>query len=222
MPKYSIIIPAYNEEATIADIIERCCALDIDKEVIVVDDGSTDATKEIALKYLGDISFMPLQQNRGKGAAMKAGVKASRAQYVIFQDADAEYPPENILKMLEQHSEEKMVVGERTLPHASLNDVSLGSLVANKLFSRIVGFTDVLSGHRIMEKKFFESLFLESEGFEIETEITLKTLESGVPVLIVPITYSPRSWSEGKKIGFSDFLKIMLTIFKFKIFRWDK
>lgn len=214
IPRFSIIIPAYNEEDFIVRIISECLSLDLDKEVIVVDDGSSDRTAELVQKFFSPehVTLIRNDKNRGKGYSMRVGLESAKGEYIVYQDADLEYPPSNILKMaglLEQQTD--MVVGVRVVNNCTLGDVSLCSLVCNKLFIRLLKIPDVWSGHRIIRREALMTLPWRSNRFEIETELTIKAVKRKWHIEFTPISYLPRSRGEGKKIGTRDFFAICWT-----------
>jgi len=216
----SIIVPVYNEEDTISEVVSRLCNVPIEgKEIIVVNDGSTDKTLnrlERIARISEDLKVVNLPKNKGKGFAVRKGVEAASKEYIVFQDADMEYPPSNIVKMfqlIERDSSLDMVVGVRSLSWDLVTSISFGSFFANKVISKLVDCPDTFSGHRIVKRDVYNWLNLKSDGFEVETELTLKLIKNGFNVGFVPIKYIPRSRKEGKKIGFIDFVKIMNMYF---------
>ena len=212
--KVSVIIPAYNERATIREIIERvknADTLGLKKEIIAVDDASTDGTKEIIKELGGSASMIRAlfhARNRGVGAAWRDGIAASTGDIIIRQDADTEYQPEDFPLLLKPILEGKadIVYGSRILgfkKSAYRYKMYLwGGLLVNWLMNRIIGthFTDMLTASKAFHKRIFEKISLESEHFEIEAELTAKAYRAGLRILEVPITYRARSFEEGKKI----------------------
>lgn len=212
-PKFSVIIPAYNEEKTIVRVVEEVLALKetLDLEVIVVDDGSTDLTVRRVRENFSevDVHLVRVPINKGKGNAMREGLAAARGEYVVYQDADLEYPPSNILTMADcLKPETDMVIGVRTVNAMTLAEVSICSLVCNKLFIRLLKVPDVWSGHRIIRRQALIELDLKTDRFEIETVLTIRAIKRKWHLEFQPISYLPRNWAEGKKIGTVDFFKI--------------
>jgi glycosyltransferase involved in cell wall biosynthesis len=229
--KLSIIIPAYNEEATIESVVRRVEAVDlgpIQKEIIVVDDASRDRTYEVS-KQLRNVRAMRHAVNGGKGAALTTGIKAATGDIVIFQDADLEYAPEDyplVIKPLidgvcdavmgSRFLRERPVFwGKRKSPY--LNHY-IGNLlilwVTNTLYHK--RFTDYEGCY----KAFFRSALLETPiqatGFEFDNELVCKLMRKGVRMTEVPIQYNPRTYAQGKKITWRHGLIMLWTIVKWR------
>lgn len=209
MKDMTVIIPALNEENTIAQVLAE--TMKVSDNIIVVNDGSTDNTSKIVREFSETTQKVRLlihPRRMGKGIALRNALDHVRTPLVALQDADLEYPPEN-LSLLAQEEDYSMVIGQRTMVMTDFyRNVSLGSFLANKMFAHLTGCPDVFSGQRILQTDFMKSLDLQSNGFEIETELTLKALRRKAPILFVPVGYSPRTREQGKKINFMDFLKI--------------
>ncbi|MDP3093794.1 MAG: glycosyltransferase family 2 protein [bacterium] len=226
MKKLSVIIPVFNEEKTIVQVIEQVLAQETgewQKEIVVVDDGSTDSTGEKLKAFSGRIKVFRHGKNLGKGAALQTGFTAATGEAVIIQDADLEYDPADWPKMLEEFErDEKLVAvyGSRELSpkrrgyfHYVLG-VKFLSFLVNLLFGSHL--TDVYTCYKLFRTDFLRSLKLESNGFEIEAEITCKTLRARGKIKEVPIGYFPRRFSQGKKIRVRDGLKGAFKIVKFR------
>jgi glycosyltransferase involved in cell wall biosynthesis len=222
--KVSVVIPAYNEGRTVEGIIGRVLALPIDKEIIVVDDGSTDNTAEV-LKELAaqhpEIRGVSLSRNQGKGAALRAGFAGARGDVIIVQDADLEYDPRDypvLLAELEKPGVD-MVYGSRILgrnPHGPMSYFLGGrmiSLLTSLLFRTHI--SDEPTGYKVFPRELLDTIRLESRGFEFCPEITAKALRRGYTIREVPIRYHPRSLAEGKKIRWTDGLKAVYTLIKY-------
>jgi len=208
----SIIIPVYNEESYIKKVVESVLSLEMDKEIIVVDDGSTDSTFNILeFSFQDEIKIVRNPRNYGKGYAIRQGLNLCEGDIVAFQDADYEYPPENLSFLYRAFKSGNFdsVIGVRTVNWDYLNRLSIGSIVANRIIHKLSGLPDVFSGQRIIKRKVLENLDVTTSGFDIETEITLKLLNSGYRIKWEPIKYYPRTRKEGKKIGAFDFFAIM-------------
>lgn len=219
--KLSIVIPVYNEKNTVEEVLRQVRAVDLEKETIVVDDGSTDGTREI-LKKISDsqvkIIFQP--RNFGKGAAIRRGLEEVGGDYVIIQDADLEYDPQDFKKMLEPVFEKgaKVVYGNRFWQKVR------GQTWKTKL-ARIIltGMTNILYGagihdeatcYKLFKTEVIKSLDLQAERFEFCPEVTAKVRRRGLKIYEVPISYNPRGDDAGKKIKFRDGLTAILNLLK--------
>lgn len=229
MKKLSIIIPAYDERNTIEEIIRRVKAVNLDgleKEIIVVDDGSKDGTREI-LKNISGIKYIFHEKNLGKGGAVKTGFKNATGDILITQDADLEYDPNEysdvIRPILEGRTE--AVLGVRIEPKRDIKMNKplywLGWL-GNK---SITWFTNVLylnnaaeyaGCYKAFTKKLIDSITVNSNGFAYEHELVCKILKKGYRTVDVPIHYYPRSYEEGKKINWKDGFKILWAVVKYR------
>jgi len=217
----SVIVPVYNEEDTVGLVLSRLVSLEFVREVIVVDDGSTDCTyKVISEMEGGKVISVRMDKNKGKAEAVKRGLSlvSSETEVIAVQDADLEYPPENLQKLYRKYlaTGADMVVGVRTMSWDEITGISLGSFVANKLIAYLTGCPDVFSGQRLIKKSFIEEVGLSSKGFEIETELTMKAILGDYKVVWEKVDYKPRSRAEGKKIGALDFFRIMRTYWSLK------
>lgn len=224
--RLSVIIPAYNEAPTLAEIIGRVRATGRVFEIVVVDDGSVDETPAI-LRRLAESGAPPLRifrhaRNRGKGAAISTGLAEATGDLVLVQDADLEYDPTDYAALLAPFKVEevRVVYGSRNLrknPQSSFSFYWGGRLlswVANRLFdSRI---TDESTGFKVVETQLLRGLKLETDGFEFCAELTAKLLRQGIPIHEVPISYRPRTRAEGKKIRWSDGWIAIRTLAKYR------
>jgi glycosyltransferase involved in cell wall biosynthesis len=224
--KLSIIIPAYNEQATIAQIVNRVKSVNlknISKQIIVVDDGSTDKTLS-RLKKLSGIRLISLKTNQGKGAAIRAGLKHATGDYVLIQDADLEYDPNDIPKLLQPVKAKKtqVVYGSRFLgPHKNmlfwhLMGNKFLSFVTNLLFNTTL--SDMEVGYKLIPARLIKSFDLKQKRFGFEPEITAKILKQGIRIFEVPISYTGREFHEGKKITWHDGLKAFFLLIKYRLF----
>jgi len=222
--KLSIIIPSFNEAATLLLAIARVKKVNLGntvKEIIVVDDGSTDGTRG-KLKKITGITKVMLSKNQGKGAAIRAGLQKATGSYVLIQDADLEYDPEDIPALLTPvlNGQAKVVYGSRfTGPHRNmlfwhLMGNKLLSFVTNLLFNTTI--SDMEVGYKLIPTKLLKSLKLESNRFGFEPEVTCKLLNKGLRIYEVPISYSGREFHEGKKITWKDGVQALWLVLKYR------
>jgi len=223
--KVTILVPVYNEEKTLMSVLSEIEKLQIDKEIIVINDGSTDGTKEILGSLQNkDIRVIHHSENLGKGKAIQTGLRYSTGDVVAIQDADLEYRPSQIVELLKEFENPDVdaVYGSRFLKKNP--NLYKRYLLGNKFLTFLINlfygssYTDSYTCYKLIKRDVFQKLSLESSRFEIEAEISIKLKKIGARVLEIPIDYSPRTIEEGKKIGFKDALRGILTIIKF-IFR---
>ncbi len=224
--KLSIIIPCYNEEKTIAEVVGKVKAAPLpagwDKEIIVVDDGSTDKSKEVLKKIAASenpASFKVFlkEKNRGKGAALKEGFKKAAGDFIIIQDADAEYDPNDYSKLLEPITAKKaqIVFGSRTKSGARFKDNPLffGSLALTRIFNFLFGsrVSDISTCYKVFPKKLIPALLAyPADDFTYDAvELTYGLIKSGLPFSEVYINYAPRKKESGKKLKFKDGFKVL-------------
>lgn len=218
----SIIVPVYNEEKTIAFILERLLALDLGKtgkEIIVVNDGSTDGTRRAFEMFVPHISCVEHAKNCGKGAALRTGLAQAKGEAVIVQDGDLEYNPveiKRLLAVLYHRPDIAAVYGSRNLAPTKRGyshcvfGVWLLTACINLLFrSRL---SDSYTCYKLVRADALKALSLRQDGFEVEMEITAKLLKRGLKIREVPISYHPRSFEEGKKIRAIDGIKGLLLL----------
>ncbi len=226
--KISIIMPVYNEAATIKEIVSRVQQTDLDKEVIIVDDHSTDATseylKEISARY-ENIRVLSHDRNRGKGAALRTGFAHASGDVIIIQDADLEYNPQEYGYLLGPILDGRadVVYGSRFLggPHRVL---FFWHYVGNKFLTLLadafsnLNLTDMETCYKVFKKDVLNGITIKSNRFGFEPEFTMKVAKKGFRVYEVPISYSGRTYEEGKKIGWKDGVKAILAILRFRFF----
>lgn len=222
MTDVSILIPVYNEAATISAVLERVCGLSLGKEVLVVDDGSRDETGSILKGLAGRLSFKLISHavNSGKGAALQTGLAAAHGRVVVIQDADLEYDCAQIPALAAPvlNGSADAVFGSRFLQ--SNPNIYKRYLWGNKILTGFINLlcgsrlTDSYTCYKILKRDLAQSLGLVSRGFEIEAELTVKLLLSGARLIERPISYRPRSLEQGKKIGWKDGAKGLLTSFR--------
>ena len=224
--KLTVVIPAYNEEATIAAVLARVHAvrLPLAREVIVVNDGSTDGTRgriEAVRHQYPDLIVLDMPHNSGKGAAIACGVGAATGTIVVIQDADLEVDPTEHVRLLGPILDEgaPVVYGSRFLGRPrqmSLN--GLANLILTLLTNLLYGarISDMETAYKMVRRDVFDRLVLECRRFDFEPEITAKLLRCGYAILEVPISYTPRSRQEGKKIKWQDGVVAVGVLFRYR------
>lgn len=224
--KISVIIPVYNEVGTIQEIVRRVHDQGFASEIVIVDDGSTDGTQDILATFDGKngIRVILCAENRGKGAAVRTGIESSTGEVLVIQDADLEYNPREI-KFLLQPIEEGLadvVYGSRFLGGAR-RPVMFWHMVANKLLTLLTNvlfdtiLTDMETGYKVFKRRVVQDLRLRANRFDFEPEFTAKILKRKVKVFEVPISFNPRDYSEGKKIGLRDAFIAVWTLLKYRL-----
>jgi len=227
----SIVVPAYNEERTIGEVLRRVSGLGLASEIIVVDDGSVDGTVQLVRSLEGKLNglvVLPQDANRGKGAAVRAGIQASTGDIVVIQDADLEYDPADIPTLLRplQEGVADVVYGTRLRggepQRAHLFWHYLGnralSLMTNVLYNTTL--SDMEVGYKAFRGDLIRSLKLVSNDFRFEPEVTAKVLRTpGVRLYEVPISYYGRTYDEGKKITWRDGFKAVAALLRFRFSR---
>ncbi|MFO7734760.1 MAG: glycosyltransferase family 2 protein [bacterium] len=233
--KLSVIIPVYNEESSVSTVIETVLAQPlpgkIEKEIIVVNDGSTDLSAENVQKYTSnrEVRLISHDKNLGKGAAIRTGIKQAEGDLIIFQDADLEYNPADYPAMMEPFLKNNadVVYGSRFLCKKNLF-FSPANRFANKFLTTLSNFlssmkvTDMETCYKAMRRETIEKITLKENRFGIEPEITAKIAaiyrRKKLRFTEIPISYNPRTYREGKKIRFSDGLKAIGAIVKYNLF----
>lgn len=235
--KLSIIIPVFNEEKTIGEILWRVFKVrlpnGIQKEIIVVNDGSTDNTKQVVEDWRKKgIRYIEYPNNQGKGAAIRSGLKVATGDYVIIQDADLEYDPSDYSRLLKPliNKETEVVYGNRfenyplnlwgknktILPTYWIGNMVL-ALVTNLLYGS--NLRDMETCYKLFSKKALDKVTVEAKRFEFEPEITAKILKKGFRIVEVPIKVKPRTHKEGKKISWTDGLLAVWTLLKYRLIK---
>ena len=219
----SVVIPVFNEESTLQTIFTLIKKTRIPSEIIIIDDGSTDSTPQIIKKLLEDPSVRAITfpVNRGKGAAVSAGIKAAHGEIIILQDADLEYNPGEYEKLLRpfEENQAQVVYGTRFMTNKKMTSYFL-HFVANKILTMITNIlyksslNDMETGCKIFRKDIFEQLQIKADGFDFEPEFTAKLLKRKIKIYEVPITFKPRNYAQGKKIKFHDAIEAIWTLIK--------
>jgi len=224
--KLFIIIPVFNEKTTIEEIIKRvnrASTLEYEKEIIVVDDGSNDGTEEILKNLKQKYNFLLVRhcKNLGKGAAIKTALNKIKEGFVLIQDADLEYNPNDYPKLLQSLNKNHPVVyGSRNLKIRKKGywiyvlGANFLNFLVNCLFA--VKLTDIYTGYKLLPVCLIKNLNLTSQGFNFEMELTVKIIKKGIAIKEVPIDYHPRKFSQGKKIRPWDGFIGLYTIIKYR------
>ena len=226
--KLSVIVPVYNEEATVGQLLKKLIKITHVKEVVVIDDGSTDKSlskiKKIAKKSRKIQVFS--KKNGGKGSAICYGLGKVTGDHVLIQDADLEYDPEDISSLIDPIKKGKVevVYGSRFLgPHSNLlfwHRLGNGflNLITNILYNTTL--SDLETCYKVIPTQLFKDLNIKSRGFDIEPEITCKLLRRGIRIYEVPISYVGRDFSEGKKITWRDGISALRVILALRLVPW--
>ncbi len=242
----SIVIPVYNEERLVCDLLRKVLDLKLsdrlEKEIIVIDDGSSDATHAMIGRFVeahpeSPIRLLGHERNRGKGAAVRTGFEAAQGDILIIQDADLEYDPDDINDVVAPilSGEAKVVYGSRILREKELGRSGVCGLITGKhphsyVLAYLGGvaitkWTNFLTGSKLTDEPTCYKCFhrdaltgidIESDDFAWEPEVTMKVLRKGFPIREVPVSYHPRKLSEGKKINWRDGVKALWTLWRYR------
>jgi len=228
--KVSIVIPCYNEKDTIEKIVEAVCNAPLkSREIIVVDDCSEDGTQavlQVRVSHMVDrIIYHPV--NRGKGAALRSGFAAATGDFILVQDADLEYSPEDYPVLLEPLISGKAdaVLGSRFMGGRPHRVLFFWHMVGNKFLTPLsniftnINLTDVETGYKAFKAPLIKSIRIEEDGFGVEPEIIAKLARTGCRIYEVGISYSGRTYAEGKKINWKDGVRAIYAIFKYNLGR---
>jgi glycosyltransferase involved in cell wall biosynthesis len=224
----SVVIPAYNEERFIGALLERVRAVDlsrfgVEKEIIVIDDHSADRTPDI-VRAIPGVRLVRLERNGGKGNAVQRGIAIATGDYLIIQDADLEYDPNDYAPMLAALLEGPVdaVYGSRYLSHGRYPGQSWAAYLGGRSLSLVARIctgrylTDTVTALKLFRRDLIKSLALDTTGFEMDHEISAKILARGNRIAEVPIQYFPRSKAEGKKIGLRDWGRAVRTFVRYR------
>jgi len=219
-------MPVYNEERTLLEIMKRVIKVDVDKEIIAVDDGSCDSSPDI-LRQLegGDLRVYLRGENEGKASAVRYGIGKSRGEYILIQDADLEYDPRDYPRLIKKIEitragavyGSRFEKGSKNMFFRQKAANRILTFLTNLLYSGKVG--DMETCYKLIRADILREIPLREEGFDIEAELTAKLLRRKVKIENEPIRYSGRSYEEGKKIGFSDALRAVYILFKYRFDR---
>ena len=226
MDSVDIIIPVYNEERTIESILDIVNSTDfygLNKNIIIVDDCSTDSTRDILKKYENKFTVIYKDKNGGKGSAVSIGFQNAKSDIVVIQDADLEYDPRDYSKLIEQivKYDSDVVYGSRFLNNP-LKNFMLMSFLANKFLTVLTNIlygtklTDMETCYKAMKREFVQNIKIKSKKFDMEPEITAKLVKNGAKIKELPINYNARSYSAGKKITYKDGLMAIYALFKYR------
>lgn len=225
----SIVIPAYNEQNTLEEIVQRVERVPVDKEIIVVDDCSQDGTAQIAerLASAGRIRFFRHEQNQGKGAALRTGFREARGDMVIVQDADLEYDPAEIPRLMEPILADKadVVFGSRFAGGESHRVLYFWHSIGNRALTVAsnmmtdLNLTDMETCYKLFKREVLQKITIEEDRFGFEPEITAKVARAGCRIYEIGISYSGRTYAEGKKIGWRDGVRAIQVLIKYRLSR---
>ncbi len=224
--KVSVLIPVYNEKKTIMDVLDLVKSVEMDKEIVLVEDCSTDGTKELLKKNFGDgegiLKVYYHDRNEGKGSAIRTAISHATGDYVIIQDGDMEYSPHEMVKLatLVEETGIEVVYGSRfletwrstSLAHYAVNGFL--TLLTNVLFGS--SLTDMETCYKMVKTDLIKKLDIKANKFELEPEITAKLLKRNIKIREVPISYRGRGYDEGKKITWRDGIDAVLALFRLR------
>ncbi|MCW5877227.1 MAG: glycosyltransferase family 2 protein [Anaerolineales bacterium] len=222
--KLSIVMPVYNEANTIEEILRRVEATGLADEIVLVDDGSQDGTPDILAGLKNPkLRLIFHERNQGKGAAVRTGIEAAQGDLILIQDADLEYDPRDIPALLKPIDEgvADVVYGSRFLG-GPRRPAMFWHMVANKLLTLLTNIlydnilTDMETGYKLFRREALQGIRIRSNSFNFEPEITAKLLKRKTRIFEVPISFNPRDYSEGKKIGLKDAFEAVWALLRYR------
>lgn len=237
MPTLSVIIPAYNESNTIkqvlTSVLDAELPADYDREVVVVNDGSEDDTEEKILSFMktqphGRFIYLPQEKNKGKGAALHVGIEAANGDYIVIQDADLEYNPDDYARLLEPviQNQADVVYGSRFVGGRPHRVLFFWHSIGNKLLTGLsnaftnLNLTDMETGYKLFRAEYLKQLNLREKSFGFEPEVTAKISKiDGIRIYEVGISYYGRTYADGKKINWRDGFWAIYCIIRYNLFR---
>jgi glycosyltransferase involved in cell wall biosynthesis len=224
--RLSVIMPVYNEVGTVKEIVDRVRKVGLADEIVIIDDASTDGTREILQQLAEDDASIKLilhDRNQGKGTAVRTGIKVAGGELLLIQDADLEYDPRDYPSMIRPIDEgtADVVYGSRFLG-GPRRATMFWHMVANKMLTLMTNLlynsilSDMETGYKLFRRSVIEEIPLRSKRFDFEPEVTAKLLKRNVRIFEVPITFNPREYEDGKKIGLIDAFEAVWTLVKYR------
>jgi glycosyltransferase involved in cell wall biosynthesis len=224
--RLSVIMPVYNEVGTVKEIVDRVGKVGLADEIVIIDDASTDGTREILQQLAEDDASIKLilhDRNQGKGTAVRTGIKVAGGELLLIQDADLEYDPRDYPSMIRPIDEgtADVVYGSRFLG-GPRRATMFWHMVANKMLTLMTNLlynsilSDMETGYKLFRRSVIEEIPLRSKRFDFEPEVTAKLLKRNVRIFEVPITFNPREYEDGKKIGLVDAFEAVWTLVKYR------